>query len=330
VSDNLGACWFSQSEFGRARECFERAVALDAGDARAHMFLGRLAASRGDATARQYKLALARANDEPLAPLYWGCSCSSTGGSTKPSRPSSCACRSRPTRQGAHNLGLILQRQGDKAAAECTSALPRTQRRAARRRAQTGAADAPAARRTTTRERSLRLRRRRVAQAVEVAPELRCCTRPWSAFIDCRVARTTRRARRSDSKCSPPRRRASESRERVARGLGLAALVRGTERMSRRHAGSKPGRQGGGELRARLPRRHGREWDRLRAPQRRDTAARAARSDGRRRRGDRLRRRRQTGSLLRRFRRRAAEERRAGSGAQIVSAAISAACASRT
>ena len=121
VSDNIGACWFSLSEFERARECFERAVALDAGDARAHMFLGRLAASRcDDATAEsEYKLALAHARDEPLAPLYWGLYLFQHRRLDEAKQAFELCLQISPDTPGAHlNLGLILQRQGDKPQAE--------------------------------------------------------------------------------------------------------------------------------------------------------------------------------------------------------------------
>ena len=74
VLGNIGVCWFSLTEFDKARECFEQAVALDDKCARCHMFLGRIASNRGDdaRTESEYKLAVANARDEPLAPFYFG------------------------------------------------------------------------------------------------------------------------------------------------------------------------------------------------------------------------------------------------------------------
>ena len=71
IWNNLGGLYFNAKDFAKARQCFERALALDPNHSRANVTLGYICDQEGDqpAARQHYEVALQSAPDAPYSAL---------------------------------------------------------------------------------------------------------------------------------------------------------------------------------------------------------------------------------------------------------------------
>jgi Flp pilus assembly protein TadD len=121
VLDNIGVCRFELQDFTKAGFAFRSALEKNPEDSRARLFLGRIALALGDdaGAEREFAAAVAVAKPDPLACFHQGLFYFQGRRLDDAERSFARAVELDPLFAGAHlNLGLVLQRKGDKAGAQ--------------------------------------------------------------------------------------------------------------------------------------------------------------------------------------------------------------------